>query len=93
MLFDIWKLLTKRPFVGDQTTARLALAQSQGYTFAGINGGAGFTVKGQVAATYPMGITPNPTAQLNDPTVTGNPNHNLDLDPLTRPVAIPVRQM
>lgn len=73
----------KRAFVGDQTTARLAYQQGQGYARAGVNGGAGFTVKGQVPATYPGGIAPGPTHRLIDPLATGNPNRTLDLEALT----------
>lgn len=73
----------KRPFVGDQTTARQAYQQSNGYAFAGVNGGAGFTVRRSITATQPAGIAIGPTHKLNDPFVTGNNNINLELQPLT----------
>ena len=73
----------KRAFVGEQTTERLSYQQSQSYAYAGVNGGSGFTVKGQIPATYPAGIAPGPTHRLQDPTATGNPSTTLDLEALT----------
>lgn len=72
-----------RPFVGDQTTARQAFQQYNGYAYTGINGDAGFTVLGQIRAEYPAGIAPGPTHKLNDPSVTGNDSSNIALQPLT----------
>lgn len=62
----------KRPFVGDQTTAREAYQQSQGYARAGYTGNGGFHTLRTIAATQPAGIAPGPTHKVNDPTVTGN---------------------
>jgi hypothetical protein len=76
----------KRAFVGDQTTGRLSFQQYQSYARAGVNGDAGFTVKGQVNATYPAGIAPGPTHRLIDPLQTGNPSVTLELFPLTNDV-------
>ncbi len=75
----------KRAFIGDQTTARLSYQRNLDYVYAGVNGGAGFTVKGQVSPIYPAGIAPGPTHRLQDPTATGNPNTTLDLEALTQP--------
>lgn len=82
-MFGKFLNFVKRPFVGDQTTGRLSYQQSQGYAFAGVNGGAGFTVRRTVAAVQPAGITPGPTHKLNDPIVTGNANWNIELEPLS----------
>lgn len=75
--------LIKRPFVGDQTTGRDAFLGYQSYALAGVNGDAGFTVKGQIAATYPAGIAPGPTHKLNDPSATGNNSSSVELLPLS----------
>lgn len=82
-IFNIWDLLSKRPIVGEQTTARLALSQSQGYAYSGINGDAGFTVLRGIRATAPAGIVPGPSHRLIDPTVTGNNAWTVDLEALT----------
>ena len=73
----------KRPLVDEQTTGREAFQQYNGYAFAGVNGGAGFTVKNSPRATNPANIAVGPTHKLNDPTVTGNNNTGPQLQPLS----------
>ena len=73
----------KRPFVGDQTTAREAFQGYQSYALAGVNGNGGFTVKGQISPIYPAGIAPGPTHKLNDPTATGNSSDTVEVVALT----------
>lgn len=73
----------KRPFVGDQTTGRLAYQQSQSYAYAGVNGDAGFTVRRTIAPMQAAGIAVGPTHKLNDPSVTGNNNVNIELQALS----------
>lgn len=73
----------KRPFVGDQTTARLAFEQYNGYSFTGIVGNGGQMVKRSLNAINPAGITPGPTIKPLDASVTGNPNSSPVLESLT----------
>lgn len=73
-----------RPFVGEDTTARLAYQRYNLPLLEGVNGGAGFTVMGQVNATYPAGIAPGPTHKINDPSATGN---QVDIAPVLQPLS------
>lgn len=73
----------KRPFVGDQTTARDAFQQYQGYAFSGVNGNGGQGVRRSMFATSPAGIAPGPTHKLNDPSATGNDAYSIGVQPLT----------
>lgn len=73
----------KRPFVGDQTTGRLAFQQYNGYAYAAYNGNGGFTVASSFRALNPGTITPGNTLKLNDPTVTSNNSVNLKVLPLS----------
>lgn len=75
--------LISRPFVGDQTTARLAFQPYQGLAASGINGDAGFTVYNSPKVLSPANVAIGPTHKRSDPTATGNPNWNLDLQPLS----------
>ena len=72
----------KRPFVGEQGTGRLAYQKSQGLTYASANGGAGIAALRTLRATNPASIVIGPSHRLNDPTVTGNTNTNIVLQPL-----------
>jgi len=73
----------KRPFVGDQTTARLSFQQYNGYAYAGIVGNGGQMVKGTVNAINPASITPGPSIKPLDASVTGNPAQSPTLAPLS----------
>lgn len=72
-----------RPFVGDQTTGRLAYQKPVGYAYSGINGNGGQGVRRSMAATAPGAITPGPTHKLNDPSVTGNDSGTFGVQELT----------
>lgn len=72
----------KRPFVGEQGTGRLAYQKSMGLALAGANGGAGIAALRTLNATNPASVVIGPTYRNQDPTVTGNPNTNLVLQPL-----------
>lgn len=73
----------KRPFVGEQTTARDAYLGYQSYAFAGMNGNGGQTVRRTIAPMQPAGIVPGNTLKLNDPTATGNVARNVVVQPLS----------
>lgn len=74
----------KRPLINEQNTGREAFQQYNGYAYAGVNGNAGFGVRRSMRATNPASIAVGPTHKLNDPTVTGNNNVNLNLQPLSK---------
>ena len=73
----------KRAFVGEQTTGRESYQRYNEPVYEGVNGSAGFTILGKLDAMQPAGITPGPTHKLNDPSVTGNDNRDVYLQPLT----------
>lgn len=73
----------KRPFIGEQTTERLAFQQYNGLAATGINGDAGFTVKGQIKPCTGAIVVPGPSHKLNDLAVTGNIGYSAGVEPLT----------
>ena len=74
----------KRPFVGDQTTARLSYQQSLGHTYASVMvTGDDNRVRRSLNAINPAGITPGPTWKPLDASVTGNPASSPVLESLT----------
>lgn len=75
--------LVKRPFVGDQTTARLALERNQGLAYSGINGNGGQGVRRSLNACNPATVAVGPTLRPFDPTITGNPADTLGMQSLT----------
>lgn len=81
-MFDVLRFI-RRPDINEQNTGHEAFQQYNGYAFAAYNGNGGFTVKRSMNATNPATIAPGPTHKLNDPTVTGNNNVNLELRPLS----------
>lgn len=81
-MFGSFLRFVKRPFVGDQTTARLAFEQYQGYSYTGIVGNGGQMVKGTVNAINPATIVPGPSIKPLDASVTGNPARGMVVQPL-----------
>lgn len=75
----------KRPIIQEQNTGRMAFQRPMGLTFAPANGGAGIQVLRSLNATNPATVAVGPTHRLEDPTVTGNNNVNIVLQPLTNP--------
>jgi len=73
----------KRPFIGDDTTGRLAYKKQWGYTFASLLGNGGWAPQRSLAATTPMNITVGPTHRVIDPTQTGVVPGNFDIEPLS----------
>lgn len=74
---------SKRPFIGDQTTARLAVEHPQGFNYAPIAAGGpqgvAFT---RSPGPYNRPTMAAPNLHLSDPTVTGNPAGSLGVTPL-----------
>lgn len=81
-MFDVLRFI-RRPDINEQNTGHEAFQQYNGYAYAAYNGNGGFTVKRSMNATNPANIAIGPTHKLNDPTVTGNNNVNLQLIPLS----------
>ena len=73
----------RRPDINEQNTGHLAYQQYNGYAFAGVNGNGGQGVRRTVNAINPATIAPGNSLVMRDPTVTGNPNTNLGLQPLS----------
>jgi hypothetical protein len=73
----------RRPIINEQNTGRYSYQQYQGYALAGINGNGGQGVRRTVNAINPATIVPGNSLVRNDPTVTGNPNTNLVVQPLS----------
>lgn len=72
-----------RPLIGEQSTARLVYRKAWGYPSADVYGNGGRRVNRQLMATAPMGITPNRTARVVDPTATGVVPGTFEIEPLS----------
>lgn len=79
-----WRFFwNKRPLLDEQTTARDAWMQAQGYTYAGVNGDAGIVVQRSLRGPQPASRIIGPTLVARDPSQTGNPNSTLGTTPLS----------
>lgn len=72
-----------RPDINEQNTGHLAYQQYNGYAYAGVNGNGGQGVRRTVNAINPATIVPGNSLVHRDPTVTGNPNSNIGVQPLS----------
>lgn len=73
----------RRPDINEQNTGHMAYQQYNGYALAGVNGNGGQGVRRSLNAINPATIVPGNSLVRLDPTVTGNPNSNLEIQPLT----------
>lgn len=79
-MFKLW--FQKRPDIDEQNTGHLAFQRPMGFTTVGYNGMNGIT-SGSLSPIYPGTFMPYISLVKRDPTVTGNPNTNLEVEPLT----------
>lgn len=73
----------KRPFVGDDTTARLAYVKPFDYPLASATGPQGVNVKSNLNPFFHPSVAGQGLV-FNDPTVTGNPSTTLSVMPLSQ---------